>query len=250
MNLLPHLALGLLLAHPAGAVDYLLVAQPATNSILRFNAQTGAAMGPLVASGSGGLVSPRGMALGPDGNLYVADAGSSRVKRYSLVNGSPVGTDGNITPADSVLPVALKFDTNGELLVLGSSTQRSVRRYDGNTGVHLGNAAFGNSAQISNGTDFLRMQNLEILILSGLNRGSRFSSTTTTFVSHFLNSTSDLNVMNQPRAILSGPDGNYWVTNRGSNRITRYDATTGAKLNDVVDGAPLNGPAGLIISGD
>ena len=249
MKLLPLLALNLMFAHPARAVDYLLVSQPATTNILRFNAQTGAAMGPFVASGSGGLTSPKGMTLGPDGNLYVGDAVANRVKRFSMVNGSPVG-DGNFTAADVVFPVALKFDTNGDLLAMGGQSQRTVRRYNGITGLFVAHAAAATTAQLSLATDFLRMLNDDVLIVSGLNRGSRFSSSTTAFLSpFFINSTGDLNVMNQPRAILLGPDGNYWVTNRGSNRLTRYDSTTGAKLNDVVDGAPLNGPAGLIISG-
>jgi hypothetical protein len=90
----------------------------------------------------------------------------------------------------------------------------------------------------------------DYLVISGLNRGSRFSGSTGLFVTpYFINASGDLNVMNQPRSLVVGPDGNYWVTNRGSNRITRYDASTGAKINDVVDGTPLSGPAGMIISG-
>ena len=238
----------LTLATPALAVDYLLVAQPSTNNIKRFNATTGAFQDNFVAPPAGVLGSPRGMAIGPDGNLYVADGSQNRVKRFSLKDG---GFIDDFTPADMATPVALKFGTNGDLYVLGGGTlQRFIRRYYGSTGAFIEVAVAATNTQMNGGTDFIYMPSSgDYLIVSQISKGSRFASSNGAFVSYFINSTGDTNIMNQPRRIEVGPDGNFWVTNRGSNRITRYDASTGAKLNDVVDGAPLNGPAGMILSG-
>jgi sugar lactone lactonase YvrE len=55
---------------------------PPGHSIMRFDGTTGAYEGEFVTPGSGGLLSPRGMAWGPDGNLYVASGYSAEVLRY------------------------------------------------------------------------------------------------------------------------------------------------------------------------
>ncbi len=49
----------------------LLVSSRRSNSILRFNPETREFLGTLVAPGSGGLLEPEGMLIGPDGLLYV-----------------------------------------------------------------------------------------------------------------------------------------------------------------------------------
>ena len=35
-----------------------------------------------VTSGSGGLLNPQGLTLGPDSNLYVSSSGTNSVKKY------------------------------------------------------------------------------------------------------------------------------------------------------------------------
>ena len=51
-------------------------------SVLRFNGSTGAFMNVFVASNSGGLEEPRGLAFGFDGNLYVVGGDSNGIYRY------------------------------------------------------------------------------------------------------------------------------------------------------------------------
>src|SRR4051794_19266980 len=60
----------------------LLVSNYNGNSILAYDGTTGASLGPFVASPTGTLSTPAGMAYGPDGNLYVASAASNNIKRY------------------------------------------------------------------------------------------------------------------------------------------------------------------------
>ncbi len=64
---------GLLLSFPLYAQDqYLLVSNREGRDILRYDAETGAFVDVLVKAGSGNMNVPMGMALGPDGNLYVS----------------------------------------------------------------------------------------------------------------------------------------------------------------------------------
>ena len=58
-----------------GAVDAISVANASLNEIGNVSA--------FVASGSGGLSSPKDLVLGPDGNVYVASAGTNSVIRYT-----------------------------------------------------------------------------------------------------------------------------------------------------------------------
>jgi hypothetical protein len=68
----------------------LLLADSVTDSILRFEAGTGNALGPFVTAGSGGLVNPLDPTFGPDGNLYVIsnDPGNAKILRYDGDNGT------------------------------------------------------------------------------------------------------------------------------------------------------------------
>ncbi len=130
----------------AHAVRDLIVAQPVTHNVLRFDGQTGAPKGVFIAAGTGGLNSPAQMILGPDGKLYIADSVANIIKRFDL--------DGyfndNFTPAGYLsAPVSLKFGPDGKLYVLCSGTVRQIHRFNGATGAHEGIAVDTTATRMS-----------------------------------------------------------------------------------------------------
>ncbi len=70
--------------------QYLLVSSGLTDSVLRFDAKTGAFVD-IFASGSG-LDGPSGLKIGPDGNLYVNSTRNDSVLRYDGGSGAFIDT--------------------------------------------------------------------------------------------------------------------------------------------------------------
>jgi hypothetical protein len=108
---------------------------PTSNSVLRYDPDTGAPAGVsgnagdavFVSPGSGGLDGPSGMAFRPDGYLYVVGWRSNSVLRYSASNGAYAGT---VVPSGSggvSNPLDLLFDANGNLLVTSRLTDQVLR---------------------------------------------------------------------------------------------------------------------------
>ncbi len=244
------LSISALQTNNAHATNDLLVSNPATNSILRFDGATGAAKGHFVAPGTGGLSYPQQMVVGADGLLYVADYLANTVKRFSLVDGSFVD---DFTPVSDLLnPRALKFGPGGGLYVLGGSNQRQIRKYSDIDGSYQATVVSTTSSRMSGPKDFIFTPDTSgLIVLNAFHNGSLFSATTGAFISYFLNPTGNQAIMKDPRAIQIGSDGKYWVANRGLNCVSRYEPATGAKINDEICGSPLsNGPGEFVIDGD
>jgi len=108
-----------------------LLSDLATNSVLRFKAETGAYMGQFVETGSGGLDMPWGLAFGPANNLYVASANTDSVLLYHGTTGSYVRHFCNVKS-----PRGLTFHYQD--LYVTSSLNAKVYRFNGETGSQRG----------------------------------------------------------------------------------------------------------------
>src|SRR5262249_60546294 len=135
---------------PCGYADLLVSNQDGDNSTRQYDERPGEFLGVFTPAGSGGLSRPDGLLFGPDGNLYVADIGTSSILRYDGITGDPLPSAGNdgatFVPANSGgLRIQgsggawLIFGPDGNLYVLSGgisapSSSSSVLRFSGTTG--------------------------------------------------------------------------------------------------------------------
>lgn len=139
------------------AQSAMLVSSSGDNSIKQYDEITGAYIRDFVTSGSGGLLDPQGLALGPNGNLFVA-SGSS-VKEYSGITGEYIKDFAGSGLSDAR---GLSFAPDGSLFVVSSfipgteqevagpdvvQWRNGVLQYDGNTGQLIGNIPIGFSGR-------------------------------------------------------------------------------------------------------
>jgi len=109
----------------------MLVSDMATNSILRFNAYTGALWDTFVSSGAGGLSRPWGTAFGPDGNFFVASADTDQILTFHGSTGQFVRKF-----CDVINPRGIVF--HYEDLFVCSPHSGKVLRFNGLTGAPRG----------------------------------------------------------------------------------------------------------------
>jgi CSLREA domain-containing protein len=114
--------------------DYLGPAASDPGRIVRFNADTGAFLGELVAPGAGGLISPNSMRISGS-NLYVTDASNNTVLRFNATTGAFVDTFVTAGSGGLNRPRDLLF--YGSHLLVISEVNNRVLRYNATTGAYV-----------------------------------------------------------------------------------------------------------------
>lgn len=108
---------------------------------------------PFIATRTNGLTNPRGLTIGTDGNLYVANGGTEGVLRFDKVTGAPVES-GNFTfGADIQLPYSLTFGPDNNLYVVDFDTG-AVLKFAGPDGTQTPEIRTAEADIIANFVDF------------------------------------------------------------------------------------------------
>lgn len=257
------------------AVGDLLVASSLTNSVKRYDANTGAYKGDFVAPNSGGLSDPWGIGYGPDGNLYVTSEATKQVLKFNgstgafmsvfaqtKANGSYLawGPDGNMYVSMWQGKVIERFDgvtgasmgvfvTHTNLLqpdgiawkdgnmYISNSARGRVVTANATTGAWQGPFA-GADGSLINPTDLNFMADGTLLVNSfGTNRVNRYSSAGV-LLGAFANSAD----LDGPVGARFGPGGDLFVSSFNNSRILRYDGATGAYEGVFASGGGLDSP--------
>jgi sugar lactone lactonase YvrE len=115
------------------------------------------------------LISPEGLAVGPDGAVYVSDYLTNRVFRLRpdgslvVVAGGGVNSDGPATKANLAHPAGLAFDVQGRLYI-ADNLGGAIRRID-SRGTISTVVALGTGTTILNGPTGLAFDNAGVLYI-------------------------------------------------------------------------------------
>lgn len=248
---------------PDGA---LYVSMKYGNSILRYDAVSGAPLpasgkpgAEFVSPGAGGLSQARGIAFGPDGNLYAVSTDTDAILRYDSVTGAPLGALVASGVGGLDAPRGLLFHTDGFLYVTSvggtspAAGMDAILRFNAVTGAPAGISGVpGDAVFIASGSGGL--DNPSVIVSHGGNfYVSSTSPGTSNSVLRYAANGSYLGAfVPTGSGGLSGPvdlvfrGGYLYVTSWANNKILRYHATTGAFVDEVASAGGLARPIGLV----
>lgn len=211
------------------------------------------------------LYRPAGIAIRPQGELYIADSANNRVRRISLATGvistvagtgvaGSAGDGGPSTIAQLNAPLGVAVTADGQLFIADSGNHR-IRRVDTQTGVittvaGTGVSGFGGdggpatSAQLADPTAVIVNAAGRVLISDRGNRRIRYVEPVTGRIYTLAgNGTAGFGgdggaavsaALDSPTALALDPEGNVYVADQGTHRVRRIESASG--LIDTVAG--------------
>jgi serine/threonine protein kinase/tetratricopeptide (TPR) repeat protein len=198
---------------------------------------------------NGGMKRSAGLAIGPDGNLYVGSIGTNKILRFDGKTGKFLDTfvEGATGVLDSPAVQGLSFRPDGKLYVL-SRNSAQVRRFDAKSGAFVDVFIPPCSGGLTKAKGMTVGPDGNWYVSSATNQILRFSGTNGAFLGSFVTAASG--GLNNPRGLIFGPDGNLYVASSDSNAILRFNGQTGAYLNDFVAAGSggLRSPGELLFS--
>jgi WD40 repeat protein len=217
-------------ATQARAADLLVGTNGSAGLVSKYDADTGAAEGTVVALG-GATHIIEGLTVGPDGNLYVSnyDGGFGAVQKYS-----PGGTYLGDFTSVMLSPAGSAFGPDGNLYV-ASTTGNFVARFSGTTGTlidYFVSAGLGGVSAPS-GIAFGPDGNLYVGS-TGTSTVLRYSGMDGSFLGIF--ATVDGMRSGWQEGVGFGPDHNLYVASTNTGTIQRFDGQTGASMGIFASG--------------
>jgi sugar lactone lactonase YvrE len=199
-----------------------------------------------IAHGSAGLTLPTAVAVGPDGNVYVSDAGTGRILRYNAQTGQPVAQNGGVfAQLTTAAPAQLLFGPNGNLYVsefFGTNVEvyneSGTRLADAVTGLtSAGGLAFAANGDLLVGDGFVMAAGQSAQIVQVHN------GTKSTF------GQSGLGYLAAPTSLLTLKNGDVLVVDLEANYIAHF-AADGSFLGPFAAIPPLVAPPGTNFPSD
>ncbi len=184
-------------------------------------------------------------ALGTDPFLLISGYDTNNVLAYDIHSGSyldefiPTGSGG----LDG--PEALVIGSDGYLYV-ASADSHNVKRYDAQTGGYVDDFTSGGVLRYPRGMAFGPDGHLYV---TGKSNGiHRFDGTTGAHLGDLV--APSQHGLYRPQDLIFRGDGFLYVSNYGTNSVLRFDAITGAFIDDFTSGGGMNGPQGIAFGPD
>lgn len=198
----------------------------------------GVSLGTLISPGTGGLTDARGVAVGPGGDLFIADFANDNILRFSA-GGSFLGVFASGVNVDT--PLGIAFGTGGDLFVASAGPTSNISRVDGTTGAVIDASFTSGNSLVLGGPQFLTFgPDLAVTDIAG--HLFRFDSTTGV-------STSE-RALDNPMGVVFDSGGNLFVAQRISDNVLMFPSGGGAGSIVIPNGAFAGSPSDLVIGPD
>ena len=261
----------------------LFVSSRNTNSVKRYNGETGAYLGDFVQPRAGGLSATQEVAFGPDGHLYVSGRGNAAILKFDGQTGAFIEAFTAGYTLDN--PTKMTFGPDSLLYVSQwGQEQSTVARFDALTGVFVDeitpdlNQPMGHAWDadttlyvVSFGSRDVRRYDrqgalINVLVSSASLQGpvnlwfddggdllvvdwqtgsvKRFDGQTGVFKENFITG------LTNAEGVTVGPDGALYLCDWQQNRVNRYDAQTGVFQDIFASGGGLLQPNSIVFSPD
>ena len=267
----------LFIAATASAEQRVLAANLTSSSVTELDVVTGEVTD-LVPSNEGGLQNGTGIALGPDGFIYVGSSANSRILRFDSETGEFAGTvvqgghltrpfslvfdsDGRLVVSsgnavlrfttdgafvDSVAsgpelntPIGLRFGPDG-LLYVANAGGNNILRYNIDTGSLVD--VFAHDSPLRFPSDLVFDENGRLFV------SSAFTSMVHVFDTDGSEETIELPEGAVPVGLDMDRDGWLYISDFGQSRILRHDTTNPRSEVEILATEGLAGPENIVIA--
>lgn len=242
--------------HPGGGQFDLYVTSLRNQSVMRYDGTTGAPLGEFVASGSGGLQSAVGLTFGPDGNLYVASAGTflggvDTIMRFNGKTGAPMpspgnsgavfvaagsgrllstwgghifGPDGNGDGRQDLYVPSFEWSGNNK----AKAKTASIKRYDGITGAFIDTFVSLNSGGLDQPNYMTFTETDPVTLAYG---AAKTSAPISSFSAATAAGSAGHQVHGGGQALLTDPNGTVFPCTFGLSGLLHADGSAGGVVN-------------------